>query len=144
MYNYTAMPDEQAGLGPAGIENPEEEVVPVQSEPTLEQAPAMPESEPVKEQSGKYEKLLQVVANTNPVAAVNDTEAKNDLSEIQALEGATAKVDQLVKLAQAKGLPHAVRVAEQMKDYYTLDVFHDSLADAFYDTLVQQGVITKE
>ena len=138
------MPDEQAGLGPAGIENPEEAFQTRTEESFSEQISVAPESEPVQEQSGKYEKLLQVVANTNPATVVTDTEAYNDVSHVQSFETAEAQVEQLVKLAETKGLPHAVRVAEQMKDYYTLDVFHDSLVDTFYDSLVQRGLITKE
>lgn len=138
------MPDEQLGLGPAGMENPESEA-PVQPETPKESAPLVPEQEPVTgEAPGKYEKLLSSVKQATQTAGVSDEETQTDVAHIQTFEGEQEKIDQLVKLAQTKGLPHAVRVAEKLKDYYALDMFHDTLVDNLYDALLAQGLITKE
>ncbi len=138
------MPDEQVGLGPAAIENPEAKN---DFEPVIEpnEAPSIPEAEPVVPEAGaKYEKLLTAVAQSSSTTPASEGDAKGDVAHISTLENETEKVEQLVKLAEAKGLPHAVKVAEGLKDYYALDMFHDTLVDDLYDRLIQQGLITKE
>lgn len=137
------MPDEQLGLGPAALENPENEA-PVQPESPVESSPAAPEAEPAAESPAKYEKLLSSVKQVANATGVSDEEAHADVANIKEIEGEQEKVDMLVKLAQTKGLPHAVKVAERLKDYYALDKFHDALVDNLYDSLLQQGLITKE
>ena len=140
------MPEEQVGFGPAALENPEADAsFATKNESLAEVAPEKaPEAEPMSEaQSSKYEKLLRTVSS--PVAtALPQDEEKVDLEHLQTLEGEEQKIEQLVKLAHAKGLPHAVRVADRLKDYYALDMFHDTLVDNLYDQLVKEGLITKE
>lgn len=137
------MPDEQLGFGPAAIENPEEETPVSQGEAPVE-AVSVPEQEAAPEPSGKYEKLLTSVTQATSAVTPNDADEKVDVAHIQTLEDEAAKVEQLVKLAQSKGLSHAVKVAERLKDYYALDMFHDNIVDNLYDTLLEQGLITKE
>jgi hypothetical protein len=141
------MPDEQlsgAGLGPAGVENPEESDFATRESAAPEGGPVFKEQEPVLEgvaPEKKYEKLLSHVTTTG---TTNDDDAKVDLEHLNTLEGEEEKVAHLTKLATTKGLPHAIMVAQRLKDYYALDTFHDELIDNLYDELLKQGLITKE
>ena len=139
------MPDEQVGFGPAALENPETDSFATKEE-SLAEAPSVPESEPaLPEQGNKYEKLLSAVGQTaSPQAIVTNDEAKVDIDHLQTFESEEEKIEQLVKLAQTKGVVHAVQVANRLKDYYALDMLHDELTDNFYDALLAQGLITKE
>lgn len=139
------MPDEIKGFGPAAIEDPDLDEVSMEQGGTPEIVPSAPEIEPVApEQGGKYEKLLTAVTQSPSGAGTDIDATKNDAGSIQAMEGEKEKIEQLVKLAQSKGLPHAIKVAEAMKDYYVLDMLHDELVDNLYDRLLEQGLITKE
>ncbi len=137
------MPDEHVGFGPAALENPETDKFATKEEVVAESLPSIPEQEPAQPEEGKkYEKLLSSVAQATSV--VTDEEAKTDVIQVQGFEKEEEKIEHLVKLAETKGLPHAVRVASNLKDYYALDKFHDELVDSFYDALVTKGLITKE
>lgn len=138
------MPDEQIGLGPAALEHPETDTFATKEESLAEPRPEAPEAEPAPETSGKYEKLLQKVAGSTTITSGNTDDGKVDLEHLQSLEGEEEKIEQLVKLAKTKGLPHAIRVAERLKDYYALDKFHDNLVDNLYDSLLKEGLITSE
>lgn len=137
------MPDEQIGFGPAALENPETDNFATKEE-SLAEAPSIPESEPAPESGAKYEKLLNSVAQSSSTQTVTDDDAKIDLDHLQAFESEEEKIEQLVKLAQTKGVVHAVQVATRLKDYYALDMFHDELVDNLYDRLLAEGLITKE
>lgn len=137
------MPDEIKGFGPAAIEDPNLDEAPMEQGNAPEVVPSAPEAEPKAPEEGKkYEKLLTAVTQS-PIGSDTDA-AEGEAGAIQALENEAEKVEQLVKLAQSKGLPHAIKVAEAMKDYYVLDMLHDELVDNLYDRLLEQGLITKE
>lgn len=138
------MPDEHLGLGPAGIENPEADDF-ASRESTLdrenpvanfERAEAIPEAT-----EEKYSELLTKVSSA---ASGSDDETKVDITHLRSLEGEEEKIEHLVKIAKSKGLPHAVTVAQRLKDYYALDKFHDELIDNLYEELVREGLVTKE
>jgi hypothetical protein len=138
------MPDEHLGLGPAGIENPEAgDFASRDSALRIEKpAAAMEQRESAPEETGeKYSELLTKVSSAVPNT---DDDAKVDLTHLRSLEGEEEKVEHLVKLAKTKGLPHAVTVAQRLKDYYALDKFHDELIDNLYEELVREGLVTKE
>jgi hypothetical protein len=138
------MPDEQKGFEPVSPEHPAGRITP-SPEGLAEGGPIFPEHEPVSaEAPGKYEKLLSTAKQAASVTGVSDDDTQTDLAHVKELEDEQQKIDHLVKLAQSKGLPHAVRVAERLKDYYALDMFHDTLVDNLYDALMEQGLITKE
>jgi hypothetical protein len=47
-------------------------------------------------------------------------------------------------LAEAKGVVHAVKVAQHLEDNYLLDELHDRLlATDLHDALVKKGMITE-
>lgn len=53
-----------------------------------------------------------------------------------------SQVTHLMDLAQAKGVTHAVRVAQRMSDYYVLDKMHDQmLSDQFHAALSEKDLI---
>lgn len=138
------MPEEQAGLGPAAQENPEVGSFATKNESLAEQSPESFEIEKAPEKGAqKYEKLLQSVGQSVKTTLPPD-ELQNDLVHIQSFKEEEEKVEHLIKLAHTKGLPHAVQVANRLKDYYALDVFHDTIANDLWEQLVQEGLITKE
>ncbi len=52
------------------------------------------------------------------------------------------KIETLVRLAEMKGIPHAVKVAQHLDDNYTLDEFHDYLlTEELHEALVRRGLI---
>jgi len=54
------------------------------------------------------------------------------------------KIIKLVELAEAKGVVHAVKVAQHLEDNYLLDELHDRLlATDLHDALVKKGMITE-
>lgn len=141
------MPDEHVGFGPAALEHPESDSFATKEESLAEATPGIPESEPAAPEKGeKYEQLLSAVTQTQTTSSqtATGTDPKIDLAHLQTFESEEEKIEQLVKLAQTKGVVHAVQVATRLKDYYALDMFHDELVDNLYDALLAQGLITKE
>ena len=60
-------------------------------------------------------------------------EAQKKVKEIKAV-GAEEELKKLLALAEEKGVVFAVKVAEDMKDPYILDLFHDILSrEGFYN-----------
>lgn len=52
------------------------------------------------------------------------------------------KVEALVRIAELKGIPHAVKVAKHLDDNYTLDEFHDRLlTEELHEALIRRGLI---
>jgi hypothetical protein len=86
-----------------------------------------------------YNKILSKTAA--PMPAV-DEDIANDAKEIVSREmDAESRINNLVGLAEAKGVVHAVSVAKHMQDNYILDEFHDRLADELHDALIKKGLI---
>ena len=72
------------------------------------------------------EKLEREIA-TMELSPEMTEEAKKKAKQIKALD-VKGKLKQLLDLAEEKGVAFAIGVAKDMKDPYTLDVFHDILA----------------
>jgi hypothetical protein len=54
------------------------------------------------------------------------------------------KIIKLVEMAEAKGVVHAVKVAQHLEDNYLLDELHDRLlAVDLHDALVKKGMISE-
>lgn len=54
----------------------------------------------------------------------------------------SSRVETLVRLAELKGIPHAVKVAQHMDDNYTMDEFHDCLlSEELHEALIERGLI---
>ena len=121
--------------------------------PTPEAAPvARPESAPVIEHAAeqatekvneKYTAILsQSVATdqTEPVIA----DIHPDTEKLGQVIDTVSQVNQLVELAQVKGLAHAVTVARKLNDLYVLDMTHDEFVDKWYEALKAKGLIQGE
>ena len=103
------------------------------------ETPSTPENESTQTK-GAYEKLLSQMSTVAP--ATDDV--VTDATKAGLLEDEEDKVQHLIDLVVAKGLPHAVGVATKMKDAYALDRMHDELVDNFYQELLKKGIITEE
>ncbi len=67
----------------------------------------------------------------------------DDARNLSLLADVESQVTRLLDLATQKGIPHAVHVAQKMKDYYLLDRMHDEMVDKFYQGLVEKGLAEK-
>ena len=100
-----------------------------------------------KETGGKSEMFYQKILATATTAVskqTDDHEVSADAEHIGGKMDAESRVKQLVDLALHKGVTHAVKVARKIDDFYVLDQMHDTLANTFYDALVEKGLIVKE
>ena len=51
-------------------------------------------------------------------------------------------MEALVRIAELKGIPHAVKVAQHLDDNYALDEFHERLlTEELNEALVRRGLI---
>ncbi len=91
----------------------------------------------------QYErKLAALQARVTPAAGAtkHDDSVEFDADAIRHMEDAAGRVQKLLELARAKGVMHAVSVAEHI-DAYTLDRTHDRIADELSDELRKQGML---
>ena len=124
------------------------------SPPTSEAAPvARPETVPAAvEQSAEHsgeganERYAAILTQAGPAnqAALPEADVHADATAVGSAVDAASRVNQLVELAQVKGVAHAVEVARKMNDLYVLDTMHDELADKLYDALKAKGLIQGE
>lgn len=105
--------------------------------PTPEQSPERKEGAAEKEDA--YAKILSKVTDGK---TAKDEEVSLDAEIAMRQKDAEAKVNNLVSLAETKGVAHAVKVARHMEDNYILDEFHDKLlSDELHEFLVKKGLI---
>ncbi|MDQ5901978.1 MAG: hypothetical protein QG606_194, partial [Patescibacteria group bacterium] len=69
--------------------------------------------------------------------------ATDDARNLSLLADVESQVTRLLDLATQKGIPHAVHVAQKLKNYYVLDRMHDEMVDKFYQGLVEKGLVEK-
>lgn len=82
----------------------------------------------------KIQTQAQAITDPNSVAA--------DAHAASLKTDADAQVQHLVDVAMAKGVVHAVKVAQHLEDNYVLDTLHDKLlADELHDALLQKGLL---
>lgn len=121
--------------------------------PAPEAAPAArPEAAPVVEQvteqggESANEKYAAILSKADPSSAADPiiADVRPDAEKLGQVIDATSQVNQLVELAQVKGVAHAVEVARKMNDLYVLDTMHDELADKLYEALKAKGLIQGE
>lgn len=137
------------------IVNPIKETNPVEKSPvekteSLETKEIQPEKAPILEQTlekkegatekeDAYAKILSKVTDQKPA---KNEEISLDAEIAMRQKDAEAKVNNLVSLAETKGVAHAVKVARHMEDNYILDEFHDKLlSDELHEFLVKKGLI---
>lgn len=90
----------------------------------------------------KFSEILSKAPQTGGSDAVSDEgTVEVDAKSVYDETDAEARVTKLLSLAEAKGVAHAVRVAEKINDFYVLDRMHDELSEKFYDALVAKGLI---
>lgn len=111
-----------------------------------EQSPFQVEKETVQEVSGvekdaTYNSILSKVQNPQQQTVSIDPVAVAMDAETAAKVDAESRVQHLVDVAQQKGVVHAVKVAQHLRDNYVLDTMHDKLADEFHDALAAKGMI---
>lgn len=94
--------------------------------------------------AGKYDEILSQVVSQSATGTHSDDAVASDAAGIDAIADEESKIQQLLDLAGAKGVAHAVKVARSLDDYYALDRMHDDLADKLYAGLLARGLITKE
>lgn len=124
-----------------GKENMKEEDI---AEGKIEFLPSTEEKkerkEGVMEKDDAYSKILSNVSSANQKNPIGDV--KKDAQEANLGVDAESKIENLVKIAQMKGIPHAVKVAKHMEDNYVLDEFHDRLlGEELHKALVEKGLI---
>lgn len=121
--------------------------------PVAEAAPvAQPEAAPVLEQAAEHssesanEKYATILSQAGPSSPADPiiADVRPDAEKLGQVIDATSRVNQLVELAQVKGVAHAVEVARKMNDLYVLDTMHDELADKLYEALKAKGLIQGE
>lgn len=98
-----------------------------------------------QESTSRYERKLEEVRATATSSSTQATTAKDDdvkfdADAIRHMEDAAGRVQKLLDLARAKGVAHAVSVAEHI-DAYTLDITHDRIADELSEELRNQGLL---
>lgn len=91
------------------------------------------QKERIKESPEKPGKVTLPTKTKTPTQIKDDDLAK-DLQKIMSLDK-PKQVKTLVYLAFRKGIHYAVNIAEQLKDPYLLDEFHDTLVDHLYELL---------
>lgn len=130
-----------------GVPVEKKTVNPTEARPEVKiEAPSAPEKvverkEGQAEKEAAYSKILSKISTTKPVPAA-DHEIAADAGSISQENDAGSKIKNLVTIAETKGIPHAVKVAQHLEDNYALDEFHDCLlADELHDALVKKGLI---
>ncbi len=108
-----------------------------------EQASA-PESAAEKSEGTYHEILSKVASNASVVAPQDDSSIALDTKSISETTDEESRIQKLLNLATTKGVGHAVKVAQSLRDFYALDRMHDELSGKLYEGLLKLGLITKE
>ncbi|HRZ95373.1 MAG TPA: hypothetical protein P5262_02280 [Candidatus Moranbacteria bacterium] len=107
--------------------------------PKMEQESTLERKEGIAEKEDAYAKILSKVADGK---TAKDEDISADAEMAMRQKDAEAKVNNLVTLAETKGLAHAVKVARHMENNYVLDEFHDKLlSDELHEFLAKKGLI---
>lgn len=113
-------------------EEKKEAIFPVEKQPERKEGAV--------EKEDTYSKILSKIPPQSQKAQIGDV--AEDAEGANTGIDAENKVDNLVKIAQAKGIPYAVKVARHMEDNYALDEFHDRLlSEELHSALVKGGLI---
>lgn len=92
----------------------------------------------VEKKEETYSKILSQATSYKPADTEN---LEEDAKIVSAEKEAAVKVAKLVGLAKEKGVIYAVKVARRSEDNYTLDEFHDRLAQELHSALAKEGLI---
>ncbi len=93
------------------------------------------------ERESSYSKILAKISPQKTILTSEGDVATDAQSVISGMDAAS-KITNLVRLAETKSIPHAVKVARHMEDNYALDEFHDKLlGEELHSALVKSGMI---
>lgn len=103
------------------------------------------ESNPENKQEAESNQLTEILSKAGPVLGTSGatSSATDDARNLSLLADVESQVSRLLDLATQKGIPHAVHVAQKLKNYYVLDRMHDEMVDKFYQGLVEKGLVEK-
>ena len=107
---------------------------------TVEQIAEQAATEQVNE---KYAAILSK-ADKEGLSEPIIPDVHSDAEKLGQVIDTTSRVNQLVELAQVKGLAHAVTVARKLNDLYILDMTHDQFVDKWYEALKAKGLVQGE
>jgi hypothetical protein len=95
--------------------------------------------EKIAEKDSNYSNIISKISpkkQTSQDEIVEDAETTNLEVDVE------SKISNLIKIAENKGIPHAVKVARHMEDNYALDEFHDRLlSEELNEALKKRGFI---
>lgn len=92
------------------------------------------------EKEAAYSKILSKLPAQSQKVQTDDV--ATDATSANTGIDAESKIGNLIKIAENKGIPHAVNVARHMEDNYVLDEFHDRmLGEELHNALVAKGMI---
>ena len=104
----------------------------------------VPDMAAEKSEGTYHEILSKVASNAQSSTPQDDASIALDTKSISETTDEESKVQKLLNLATTKGVGHAVKVAQSLRDFYALDRMHDELAGKLYEGLLKLGLITKE
>ncbi|MDO9230991.1 MAG: hypothetical protein Q7U36_00730 [bacterium] len=117
-----------------------ESVLAKKSEETFPTPEKIERKEGMMEKESAYSKILSKLPAQSQKVQTDDV-AVDAVSANTGID-AESKIDNLIKIAENKGIPHAVKVARHMEDNYVLDEFHDRmLGEELHNALVAKGMI---
>lgn len=122
------------------------EIVSDSTVPEVKEAPAVSErvmerKEGGAEKEAAYARILSK-ASAQTKEPSKEEEIKKDAEILSSEQDAESRINNLLGLAQTKGVIHAVKVAKDFEDNYVMDELHDRLlADELHDALMQKGLI---
>lgn len=127
----------------SGGENKKEIEPENRSEETSVESTPAPEKTLERKESAveKEESYSDVLSQVSQKQTTTQDEVVSDAEIIAKEKDAQSRIDNLVAIADSKGVAHAVKVARHMDDYI-LDEFHDRLlTDELHDALLARKMI---
>lgn len=119
-----------------------------ESSPESTTLDARPAAEAAAEQAIEQtnEKYAAILSRSDPESRKEPIVADihSDAKKLGQVIDTASQVNQLVELAQIKGVAHAVEVARKLNDLYVLDTMHDEMADRLYEAFKSKGLIQGE
>ena len=84
----------------------------------------------------------QILSKVQSQPHTDHASVTQDASALHQISDRESQVSHLLDLAMTKGVVHAVKVAQQVEDYYVLDQLHDRMrAEDFHQALIARGLI---
>ncbi len=144
------MPEELRPIGEASDGNMLSREIIKEKTPGQEQENASENAEGESNSENTQEiapnQLNEILSKAGPVLGASGStgSATDDARNLSLLSDVESQVTRLLDLATQKGVPHAVHVAQKLKNYYLLDRMHDEMVGKFYQGLVEKGLVEKE